>query len=55
MSKCDYCNKEIDVGYLGYDFYVIREDCIKDLYTKEELDDEYDEGNIFWTTFYDED
>ena len=54
MRKCDYCNKNIDVGYLGYDFYTICEECINDLYTKEELDEEYKDGNVFWTTFYDE-
>lgn len=53
MVKCDYCNKDIEVGYLGYDFYVICEHCILDIYTKEELDREYEEGTVFWTTFYD--
>ena len=54
MRICDYCNKEIDVGYLGYDIYTICEDCIKDLYSEEELDKEYEEENVFYTTFYDE-
>ena len=39
MRICDYCQTKIDDGYLGYDYYVVCEDCINE---------------IFWTTWYDE-
>ena len=55
MNICDYCQKKIDDGYLGNDIYVICDECIKKIYTKEEFEDEYEKGNIFWTTWYDED
>lgn len=52
MNKCDYCNKEIEEGYLGEDIYVICEECIKELYTYEEYNLAYEKGEVFWTTFY---
>ena len=54
MRKCDYCNKEVEVGYLEYDVKVICEDCLSELYSSEELEEEYEKGNLFWTTFYEE-
>lgn len=54
MRKCDYCDKNIEVGYLQYDNNIICENCVSDLYTKEELNKEYENGNIFWTTWHDE-
>ena len=54
MRICDYCNEEVYEGYLGYDIYVICKKCINDVYTKEEFDNEYENGNVFWTTFYDD-
>ena len=29
MRICDYCNKEIDEGYLADDYYVMCEECKK--------------------------
>lgn len=55
MRICDYCNKEIEDGYLGYDIYTICNDCIKKIYTEKELNKAYDNNEVFWTTFYDED
>ena len=55
VRKCDYCNKEVDVGYLEYDTNVICEECLGGLYSSEELEEEYEKGNLFWTTFYKED
>lgn len=52
MSKCDYCNEEIEEGYLRDDIYVICEECIKELYTDEEYNSAYEKDEIFWTTFY---
>ena len=54
MRICDYCNKEIDEGYLADDYYVMCEECKKELYGEEEFNKKYYEGDIFWTTFYDE-
>lgn len=54
MKSCDYCNREIEQGYLGYDFYIICEDCVKVIYSKDELDKKYEQNEIFWTTFYDD-
>lgn len=55
IRECNYCNKEVDVGYLECDTNVICEDCLDGLYSEEELNQEYEKGNIFWTTFYEED
>lgn len=54
MRICDYCNKEIDEGYLADDYYIMCEECKKELYREEEFNKKYYEGEIFWTTFYDE-
>ena len=54
MRICDYCNKEIDEGYLANDYYVMCEECKKELYGEEEFNKKYYEGEIFWTTFYNE-
>lgn len=55
MKKCDYCGKEIEEGYLENDSCVMCEKCIHELYTKEEYEIEFEKGNVFWTTFYNED
>lgn len=54
MRTCDYCQTKIDDGYLGYDYYVVCEDCIKEIFTIDEFNKAYKEGEIFWTTWYDE-
>ena len=55
MRICDWCNKEIEEGYLADDYYVMCEDCRLKIYDEEEFNDKYYKGEIFWTTFYDED
>ena len=55
MRICDWCNKKIEKGYLVDDYYVMCEDCRLEIYTEEEFDNQYCKGEIFWTTFYDED
>ena len=37
MRICDYCNKEIDEGYLADDYYIMCEKCKKELYKEEEF------------------
>lgn len=54
MRICDYCQTEIDVGYLGYDIYVICENCTKKIFTEDELNTAYEKSEIFWTTWYEE-
>ena len=54
MRICDWCNKKIEEGYLADDYYVMCEDCRLEIYTEEEFNDKYYEGEIFWTTFYEE-
>ena len=55
MRICDWCDKKIEEGYLADDYYVMCEDCRLEIYTEEEFNDQYYKGEIFWTTFYDED
>ena len=55
MRICHWCNKKIEEGYLVDDYYVMCEDCRLEIYTEEEFDNQYCKGEIFWTTFYDED
>lgn len=52
MSTCNYCNKDIEEGYIGYDFYVICNKCIRELYTDDEYEKAYQNNDVFWTTFY---
>lgn len=51
-SKCNYCNKEIEDGYLKDDYYAMCEDCRHEIYTKEEYEKAYQDGEVFWTVFY---
>ena len=47
MRICDYCNKEIDEGYLADDYYIMCEDCKKEIYEEEEFNKKYYEGDIY--------
>ena len=53
MRKCDYCDEEIEYGYLIDDYCVMCEKCKENTYTKEEFNEQYEKECIFWTTFYD--
>ena len=55
MRICDWCNEKIEEGYLVDDYYIMCKNCKSEIYTEEEFNDRYYEGEIFWTTFYDED
>ena len=54
IRVCDYCSKEIEEGYISNDIYIICEECIKKVYTKEEFNKAYKNNDVFWTTFWNE-
>ena len=55
MEICNWCGKEIGDGYLADDYYVMREESRHNIYSDDEFSKKYHDGEIFWTTFYDDD
>ena len=55
MEICNWCGKDIEYGYLADDYYVMCEECRHNIYSDNEFRKKYHDGEIFWTTFYDDD
>ena len=53
MEICNKCGKEIEEGYLEDNYFTYCDKCVNELYTKEELNQAYNNDMICWTTFYD--
>ena len=56
-TKCDFCNTEMEEGYqLEDSTTVMCHKCMLEEYgTEENYLKAYENGEVFWTTFYDED